>query len=210
MLVRSDERVPLARLLQFLEHGERLAHDCARAQAGLAPDAGMRRFLSGQARQEALHAAVFHGAVAWLAPRNLGDCPVLPPLERYRARLADAIGRGNFVETVLAEQVILEGLGEAFLQRIEAGLVKRQAAFGELRRLLLRQEEAHHAFGRRVLERALAAGETSSEALRAWAQDYLALADETVSALGDLFDAIDEDPSVYVADARRSLPEWLV
>ncbi|MEK7838298.1 MAG: hypothetical protein AAB328_09995 [candidate division NC10 bacterium] len=85
MLVRPDERVPLARLLQFLEHGERLAHDCARAQAALAPDAGARRFLAGQARQEALHAAVFQGAVLWLAPRHLGACPVLPPLDRFRA-----------------------------------------------------------------------------------------------------------------------------
>lgn len=35
MIVRPDERVPIARLLQFLEHGERLAHDCASAQARL-------------------------------------------------------------------------------------------------------------------------------------------------------------------------------
>src|SRR5712691_8943519 len=107
----------------------------------------MRRFLAGQARQEALHAAVFQGAIAWLAPRHLSACPLLPALERYRALIEDAIRRGRFLETVLAEQVILEGLGEAILGRIEAGLVKRKAGFSRLRRILLHQEEAHHDFG---------------------------------------------------------------
>ena len=71
MLVYPEERVPIARLLTFLEQGERLAHDCARAQAGLARDGKMRRFLLGQARQEAVHAIVFQGAITWLAPRHL-------------------------------------------------------------------------------------------------------------------------------------------
>ena len=53
MLVHHDEKVPIARLLTFLEHGERLANECAKAQAALAPDAGSRRFLLSQARQEA-------------------------------------------------------------------------------------------------------------------------------------------------------------
>jgi hypothetical protein len=209
MLVRPDERVPLARLLQFLEHGERLAHDCARAQASLAPDAGARRFLAGQARQEALHAAVFHGAVAWLAPRRLGACPVLPPLERYRALIEEAIRERRFAETLLAQQIILEGLGEAILKRLEAGLVKRKAGFGRLRRTLLHQEEAHHAFGLRALEKAIQAGQTSPEALRDRAQEYLSAADAMVMALGDLFASIDEDTGAYIKDAKAALPQWL-
>ena len=64
MLVRPDERVPIARLLTFLEYGERLAHDCAKAQAALAPDQGMQRFLASQARQESAHAWVVQGAIA--------------------------------------------------------------------------------------------------------------------------------------------------
>ena len=40
MLVRPDEKVPIARLLTFLEHEERMAHDCARGEAALASDAG--------------------------------------------------------------------------------------------------------------------------------------------------------------------------
>ena len=67
MLVRPDEKTPIARLLTFLEHGERMAHDCAKAQAALSDDSGTRSFLLSQARQEAMHARVFQGAIAWLA-----------------------------------------------------------------------------------------------------------------------------------------------
>jgi hypothetical protein len=209
MLVRPDERVPIARLLTFLEYGERLAHDCAKAQAALAVDEGQRRFLISQTRQEAAHAWVFQGAVAWLAPKHLGDSPFLPALEQYRALLEDALQRRDFPETLMAEQIILEGLGEAILARIEEGLAKRNAPLGHLRRILLHQEEAHHNFGRRMLARAFAAGATSPDHLRVRAQEYLALTDRMVSTLGDLFESIGEDPQLYMARAKSYLPAWL-
>ena len=210
MLVRHDEKVPIARLLTFLERGERLANECAKAQAALALDAGSRRFLMSQARQEAAHALVFQGAIAWLAPRHLGDTPFLPALEEYRKILNDALVRQDLLETFLAEQVILEGLGEAILTRIEEGLVKRAAPFGRLRRMLLQQEDAHHGFGRRMLERAMAEGQIDAETLRRRAQDYLALTDQIVLTLSDLFESIAEDPTVWAQDVQKFLPEWLV
>ena len=209
MLVRPDEKTPIARLLTFLEYGERMANECANAQAALAPDSGSRRFLLNQARQEAMHAVVFQGAIAWLAPRHLGDAPFLPALEEYRRILNDALARQDLLETFLAEQVILEGLGEAILTRIEEGLAKRAAPFGRLRRILLQQEEAHHGFGRRMLERAMAEGRTDAETLRRRAQDYLALTDRMVLTLSDLFESIAEDPTAWAQDVRKFLPPWL-
>ena len=209
MLVRPDEQVPIARLLTFLEHGERMANECAKAQASLAPDSGSRRFLLSQARQEAGHAVVFQGAIAWLAPRHLGGTPFLPALEEYRQKLNDALARQDLLETFLAEQVILEGLGEAILTRIEEGLAKRAAPFGRLRRILLQQEEAHHGFGRRMIEQAMAEGRTDAETLRLRAQDYLALTDQIVLTLSDLFESIAEDPTAWAQDVRKFLPPWL-
>ncbi|MEO8046935.1 MAG: hypothetical protein ABI684_06580 [Nitrospirota bacterium] len=209
MLVRPDEKTPIARLLTFLEHGERLANECAKAQAALVLDSGPRRFLLSQARQEAAHAVVFQGAIAWLAPRHLGDAPFLPALEEYREVLNDALARQDVLETFLAEQVILEGLGEAILTRIEEGLVRRAAPFGRLRRILLQQEEAHHGFGRRMLEQAMAEGWTDAETLRRRAQDYLALTDRMVLTLSDLFESIAEDPTAWAQDVRRFLHSWL-
>ena len=209
MLVCADEKVPIARLLTFLQHGERLAHICAKAQAALVVDSSHRRFFLSQARQEAIHAMVFEGAIAWLAPRYLGNTPLLPALEDYRKLLLDALARKNLIETVLAEQVILEGLGEAILTRIEAGLVKRAAPYGRLRRILLHQEEAHHGFGRRMLERAMADGHTDAVSLRRNAAGYLELTERMVLALSDLFESIAEDPAAWAADVRTFLPPWL-
>ena len=209
MLVSHDEREPIARLLTFLEHGERMAHDCAKAQATLSDDSGTRRFLLSQAKQEAMHAMVFQGAIAWLAPKHLGDVPVLPALEEYRAILDEALARRDLLETFLAEQVVLEGLGEAILTRMEQGLANRAAPFGRLRRILLHQEEAHHGFGRRQLERAIERGETDVADLNRRAQRYLALTDAMVFTLCDLFESIDEDATAWAQDVRTFLPEWL-
>ena len=209
MLVRPDEKVPIARLLTFLEHGERMANECAKRQATLACDPGSQRFLLNQAHQEAAHALVFQWAIAWLAPRHLADTPFLPALEEYRRCLADALARQDLLETVLAEQVILEGLGEAILTRIEEGLVKRAAPFGRLRLMLLRQEEAHHGFGRRMLERAIAEGRIDVKTVYDSAQDYLALAQTMVLTLADLFETIDEDPAAWASDVLKFLPDWL-
>ena len=210
MVILPDEQVPIARLLTFLEHGERMANDCARAQATLVTDRGERRFLFSQARQEAMHACVFRGAIGWLAPKHLGDAPCLPAMEEYRAMLGDALNRQDLFETVLAEQLILEGLGEAILTRIEEGLAKRAAPFGRLRRVLLKQEEAHHGFGRRMLERAVVEGRIDVEMLRHRSQDYLALTDRMVLTLSDLFESIGEDPSAWAQGVRKFLPDWII
>lgn len=210
MLVRPDEQVPIARLLTFLERGERIACDCAKVQAAIASQKGVQTFLQGQARQEAMHALVFQSAIAWLAPRHLGDAPFLPALEEYRRILNGALARRDLLESFLAEQVVLEGLGEAILARIEKGLVKRQAPFGRLRHLLLHQEEAHHWFGRRMLERAMADGRIDAATLRCRGAHYVALTDQMVLTLRDLFESIAEDPTAWANDVREFLPEWLV
>jgi hypothetical protein len=209
VLVSPDEKVPIARLLMFLEQGERMAHDCAKAQAALATDSEARGFLCSQARQEAAHALIFQGAIAWLAPKNLGGSPFLPSMEAYRTLLQDGLIRKDLVESFLGEQVILEGLGEAILTRIEQGLAKRGAPFGQLRRVLLQQEETHHGFGRRQLERAIARGEADVPSLQRRARPYLALTDAIILTLSELFDAIREDASAWAADVRKFLPEWL-
>lgn len=208
MLVGPDERAPIARLLAFLEHGERMAHECAKTQAALSDDPKTRRFLLSQAKQEAMHARVFQGAIAWLAPKHLRDTPFLPALEEYRRILDDALARRDLTETFLAEQVVLEGLGEAVLTRIEQGLVKRAAPFGRLRRILLHQEEAHHGFGRRQIEQAIERSETDVPDLRQRAQRYLALTDAMVFTLCDLFESIDEDATAWAQDVRTFLPDW--
>ena len=126
-----------------------------------------------------------------------------------RERMLGLAKQGQVVETILAEQVILEGVGEALLTRIEVGLLKRAAPFRPLRQILLLQEEAHAGFGRRYLDRAIASGRTSTDALRADAQEYLQLAMAMVTTLGDLFGDLQEDATAWASDISHFVPAWL-
>lgn len=186
-----------------------MAQDCAKAQVALVADEEERRILFRQSRQEAGHALIFQGAIAWLAPKRIGTVSFLPAMEAYRKLLTDALRRKALWETFLAEQVILEGLGEAVLTRIDKGLAKRSVPFGRLRRILIHQEEAHHAFGCCQLERAVDRGDVNLMRLREQAREYLGLADAMIHALSDLFDAIDEDAALWAADVPGYLPSWL-
>lgn len=110
-----------------MDLGEQLAHDCAVSQMALAPDEGMKTFLAGQAKQEARHAVAFQWAIRWLSTRTRQAPLISKHMNQYRQLLMAAIERQDFAESLLAEQIILEGLGEAILQRLETGLANRNA-----------------------------------------------------------------------------------
>lgn len=209
MLLNTNEHLPLARLLQFIELGEHIAHECAHAQSELTLNRGIHRFLKEQARQEAFHAKTFHTAIRWIAPRHLGPSPFTQPFKQYTHLIKSSLRRGDFYETILAEQVILEGLGEVTLNKLEKGLLKRQAPFQRLRRIFLQQEEAHHGFGNRILERALAQHDISEEYLQERADDYLTLAEAMITTGQELLVEITEDPNWYLTEFHASLPHWI-
>ncbi|MCZ6800450.1 MAG: hypothetical protein O7F12_08190 [Nitrospirae bacterium] len=209
MLIKPEERAPLAHLLSFLELGEHLAHDCALQQAALSSNEGMCHFFMSQARQESFHARTFRMATRWLGAKHMGASPYTHTLHQFRTQLDQACHRKEFLTTVLAEQVILEGLGEVMLKKLEHGLMKRQASFQKLRQLLLYQEEAHHGFGLRVLERAIIHQDISVSELREHAQPFLQLAERLVLSLADLLYSIDEDPNWYLKEFHQHLPRWL-
>ncbi len=209
MLIKSGEHAHLAQLLTFMVLGEQLAHDCAQAQVSLAPERGMQTFLAGQARQEGYHAFAFQGAIRWLTPQDKHPSPMSEHMKTYRDLLEAAINRRDFAETLLAEQIILEGLGEAILKKIEAGLVKREAPFQRLRRMLIHQEEAHHQFGLRILSKMLERNEESYDTLRDRTKGYLPLAKTLIFSAQEAFYSIDEDPQEYWDDFYQNLPGWL-
>lgn len=210
MLVKPEERQPLAELLYFLELGEQMAQECAAKQATIAPTDKMRRFLEGQARQEAFHATVFRTSRMWIAPLYPHPRKFNEPFEEYTAVMMAALHRKDFFESILAEQVILESLGEAILQKLEIGLQKRRAPFRRLRRILLHQEAAHHGFGERVLEQAIANEVLTKQELQEKASPYLTLSHDMVMALQTRFEEIDEDPTEFLTIQHTFLPKWLV
>ena len=209
MLVKSGEHAHLAELLQFMVLGEQLAHDCAKTQTTLVREPGLQRFLAGQARQEGRHAVVFQWAIRWLAPRGPQSLVIPHQMNQYRRLIMTALTQGDVAESLLAEQIILEGLGQAILQRLETGLLKRGAPFRKLRQILLQQEEAHRGFGLRTLQRMLDDGHTSIDHLRELAPAYLELGKALLFSAQDSFHCIQEDPHEYWKDFQRGLPVWL-
>jgi hypothetical protein len=209
MLIKPGEHAHLAQLLRFMDLGEQLAHDCAQTQCALAPERGMQTFLAGQARQEKYHAFAFQGAIRWLAPKFSQSLSISDHMNQYRQLVESAIVRQDFAETLLAEQIILEGLGEAILKKIEVGLVKRGAPFQRLRRMLIHQEEAHHQFGLRVLSKMIQREEESYDTLRKRSEIYLSLAKMMLFSAQDAFYSIDEDPQEYWDEFYGNLPTWL-
>ncbi len=210
MLVKPEKRQPMAELLYTLELGEKLAHQCAVAQAMIAPTEKTRQFLEGQAKQESYHAIVFRTFRLWIAPGHGHSHRPNEPLEEYTSLLMNALHRKDFFESILAEQVILESLGEAVLQKLEAGLQRRNAPFQRLRNILLHQEAAHHGFGERVLEQAMTNEILTKQELQEKASPYLVLSSAMIMSLETQFREIDEDPGACLTSHNEFLPEWLL
>ena len=209
MLLAADYRKQSARLFSFLALGEQLSRDCARKQAKLTNDKAMRRFLLRQARQEAFHKRLFEGAVLYLAHRGIRRPPSLLPLTRYRQLIERALHEGDLAETLLAQQVLMEGLGEVLLGRIDQGIADREMGLERLRRLILAQEHAHHAFGLRRIERYIVPQNPTHIRLEQRTQEYLGLIEQIFTELSEFFEFFDEDPQAYMSSVCADLPESL-
>lgn len=208
MHLRPNEPQHVARLFGFLLLGERLAGDMAARQAVLAPAPKLRRFLQTQARQEAFHAVVFEGVVLWLAPRGVRALRH-PSMEHYRGLMESALARGNFAESLLALQVLLEAMGDVVLEAIDTGIERRGLGFRRLRRVLRQQEQAHHTFGVHQLDSLVSAHAAQQARLQEQAQNYLEVIDAMFAELEGSFLDFDEDPSDYRRAFQRRLPAWL-
>jgi hypothetical protein len=209
VVIGTTERKAQGILFTVLAAGEALAHDCALGQAKLTANAHQHRFFTSQARQEAMHRRVFECTALCLAPKGIGSPTVLAPMNAYRTLTESALKRGDLAETLLAPQVVMEGLGEAVLERVDFGLNTRGYGFTKLRRMLMRQEHAHHAFGLRQLKQLFAEGSEIRSRLRERARVYQALSDEILRVQAPLFEFFGEDLQAYQCAARRDLPAWL-
>jgi len=205
--LNDDRRTALGLFLRHLARGERVAERGAAWQASLARDPRAIRFLRSQVRQEALHARLFDTFATWLDAPRLALAPC--PYEAWEMRIDRVAAARDYLETVVATQVVLEALGEVLLTRLDAGLERAGAGFRRLRRLLRAQEAAHHAFGTRTIARALAARETDEAALRSLALPYLALAQAMIAAGAPALTHFALTADTIACDFRAHLPFWL-
>ena len=199
----------LAALLQALAAGERIAASGALAQQAIAPDRVARAFLRRQARQERFHATVFEQAAAWLGG-DKAAVPGLTSLRRLERAGQVAVARGDFVGSVLVQQVVLEAVGHVVLDRLDAELARREAGLVGLRRLILHQEDGHQRFGESRVGAALAADPGRLAGYRAAGQSLISTAEALLDELAPSLSALNECAGAYRRDLLTALPTWMI
>ena len=207
MFPGTDKRYQIARLFAFLLQGEQMAFNCARKQAGLFEDRAAKKFLNNQSRQEKFHRSVFKAGVGILAPRGVSEVPAKKQMIDYGRLVDEALQRGDTMESLLAMQIILEGLGDVLVKRIDAGFELRGIGglCRRVRHLIVGQEDAHHAFGVNRFE-AFFEQRDIPEYLLQRSQDYLGLLDELVISVSPMFSYFDESVDDYMREFYADLP----
>ncbi len=203
-----SQRDQTARLFAVLAHGEVMAHDCARRQAELVDDRRSQRFLKVQAQQERVHRILFDRAADLMAPKQKRVIP--PAMIEFEQQLQRALTRADLTESLVASQVVLEGLGEQILERLNRGLDKQGIGLSRQRRVLLRQEQGHFAFGQRLLLQRLQDGQARIGQVQELAGSYLLLVTAMVAEMAEVFAVLDEDASEYTDGLIAALPSWLL
>ncbi len=189
----TTQRAALGHFLRHLARGERIASHSAKRQALLAPTARATRFFRAQVRHEALHARLFELAAAGLGAPALVVAPC--PYRAYDAQLATAAQRGDYADTVVGTQLVLEALGEILLDRLDAGLESHGTGLHRLRRLLRAQEAAHHAFGVAEIAALAATMPQGEVAIHARIPPYRALAQAMIEAATPVLHAFELVPA---------------
>lgn len=205
--MHPETRRQAARLFVALEYGEQLAHDCARQQLRWIGDSRAQRFLNAQARQEASHAGFYRRAAEWLLPGHHYKPPLT--LRQYGNRLQHALDNNDICDSLSGSQVVLEGFGEQIISRLNRGMDNHGIGFRRLRRILLRQEQSHYAFGLRMLQQQSISTPADAERIPALAADYLQQVHHIIHEMSDVFVSLDEDPAEYCTDLLGNLPDWI-
>ena len=120
------------------------------------------------------------------------------------------MSRGQWVEVLVGQQVVLEHLGQVVLARLDAEVSRRGLGFVRLQRTVLRQEQAHHAFGSRLVNSQLQAQQFDLAEMQTLVEGYVELADDILVEVSPLLESLDEDVEAYRRELRRDLPQWLV
>ena len=206
MRIKSNTRIEIGRLFSCLEYGEQIAHDCALQQARMKV-ANSNQFFLRQAQQEQHHAKVFNRVILCITPR--GPKRVSPTLQRFRTRIEHACRRNDLVETLVGQQIVLEGFGGLVLEKIDRKFDQRKLGFKRIRKILLHQERGHQAYGEKMIDRLITSGAAPVKHIRNLGLEYLALVDCVLDDLQPVFDVVGADAIQYKKELRMNLPVWL-
>lgn len=188
-------------LLAAMTLAEEISRDVALRQAALAP-AALAGTLALQGRQEALHAAMFRGALQGLP----GTAPCPAPVERallaFRQRLMADLDDGCLAQSMLGLQCVLERLACVALEPPPGELARLADRTVPLRSFVLHQESAHRTLGDVWVPRLADPG---AAPLQEAGEEYVGLALEVLDAGLRTLPCLAQDAAHYRATVRREL-----
>ena len=204
--MNAIERVHATHLLNFLALSEKIAAQCASKQIKLTADKKMRKFFSTQSLQEKQHALVFNAAVQWLQPKKLNHMPH-NSLKQFEAKLNSALAQNRLRESIIAQQLLFEGLGEITLEKVSCGISDRGFGFQRIRKRILAQEHAHHRFGEKYLQQYLNANDTNIDQLTNDCKDYLEILRNLLNDMEPVLDYYNQTPVEFYSHLVNELPK---
>jgi hypothetical protein len=210
MMISANQSIAVGKLLHVMAEGEYLARDCARRQAISARNRRLKRFFSAQARHEQFHASLFLGAARRLAPDSAPQPEYKNGLTLYARSLDVAMSANRWDEVVIGQQLVLEGLGELVLQRLDREMSRRGLGFARTRCIVLKQERAHHHFGERWVKERLGSGQLSVIRAREVVEQFIGLADVVLADIAELLDGLETDPNSFRQAFHQRLPGWAI
>jgi hypothetical protein len=118
------------------------------------------------------------------------------------------LSEGDFLGSVLVQQVMLETVGHVVLHRLNAELARREVGLSGLRRLILHQEDGHQAFGVARLKMSVPISASKRKSLQEQGAALWRTADGLLLELGPALEVLNEDVSDYRHDLLQALPDW--
>lgn len=181
---------------------EQIAREASQKQSELTSNASLRRALQQQSKQEAMHAAGFEAALAYLGPAPAPEA-MLAALEQLNMRLLSDLAAGDLGSSMIGLQYVLEGLGSVALEPPPGDLARIGDKFVPLRDLVLHQEQAHRRLGEVWVPRLLdQATQRQRERMECAGRDYAAIANDIVEAGLPLLADLTADHSHYERASR--------
>jgi hypothetical protein len=196
---------PIAQFFAGMSRAEVISRDVSRRQAELAPDSAMRRFLTLQSRQEAVHAAIFGSALRVASRRDRCPDRLADALARLGSRLNADLDAGWLAGSLIGLQGVLEAIGAVALSAPSTELATIAARFVPLRHALLAQEQAHHRVGRYWLAQIAAGADRSDDALKCSRLEYAELGEAVLVASIEIFDGFDVEQRIYLDAGRAAI-----
>lgn len=203
--MNTEEKIFAAHLLHFLGCGEKIAVQCASSQAKLAEDKKMRRFFTSQARQEKQHAIVFNAATHWLQPKRFQHIKHTG-LQEFEKKLTQAILQNQLAESIVAQQLLFEGLGEITLEKVSQGIEDRGFGFQRIRKSIIKQEKAHHQFGQRHFQKILNAPELDIPGIARQGKEYLEILQQVLAEMEPVLQFYNQNSVDFYTQLVEQLP----